>query len=595
MLDLARTSIPVARTAAANRSSSAARLEMMLPVRGPDLALLFLADARLWRTGDRRKRTSACGEESKDSGVWWLQPARVRFTTGPRHSPSEDRIMQLLHLPTALLVSAIAWASTSLAEGPVNASQPAAYFVYENAVTGFVFTLNAVQNTGDLYIHMHGPWNRAWIGCGIGTRMDDSLMMISYAAANGTGVTTSPRFATGHSEPSWISSDYIEKIYDDTYAPNANTVKRAGFGNMIAHFICRNCSSIVDIDFTSTKQPFIWAMGPVQDMLDDRQDAPLVRHEIFGRFTMDMTKATSNDTGRVPAPNLWTQQAVADDNTFGQEWASDPFDVQHDSDRAVPAHAAMMVIAFVLIFPLGAVLLRAVKSVMVHLVTQLIGCVFVIAGFGTAVWISTEYNRTKHFQDPHQIIGLLICAFLLIQLGLGLAHHLIFKKTEKPTILGKIHMFLGPAILLLAIVNGGLGFRLAGERERNIVIYAVVVGVVTLVFLGFRTWLHFLSAPRRYRPESEEIDPYAAVDFYAAQKSPFAVDENGALKSPFFPPSMYAPTTPHYGPESPYSFSDNRGYEMEMSRHDASYFPAAVTPGEVYVPIPKAYYDDGRA
>lgn len=529
--------------------------------------------------------------------------------------------MRFSHVRPALLAIAISWASAVLALDPVNASQPAGYFVYENSVTGFVFTVNAVQNTGDLYIHMHGPWDRAWIGCGIGTRMDDSLMMISYASANGTGVTTSPRFATGHSEPSWISNDYIEKIYDDTYAPNANTVKRKGYGNMIAHFICRNCSSIANLDFTSTEQPFIWAMGPVRTMMDDSQDAPLLRHEIYGRFTMDMTKATSNDTGRVPAPNLWTEDAVAADNTFGKQWASDAFDVHHDSDRAVPAHAAMMIIAFVFVFPLGAIVLRVMKSVMLHLIAQLVGCVFVVAGFGTAVWISTEYNRvssfsiytheifhltilqSKHFQDIHQIIGLLVCAFLLIQLGLGLAHHLIFKKTEKPTAIGKVHMFLGPAILILAIVNGGLGFRLAMDDSDDIIIYAVVVGVVALTFIGIRGYLYFKSAPRRYRPESEseEVDPYAAIDFYKNQKSPFEFDEYGALKSPFMPKSMHLPPTPHFAPESPCSFSDRRGYDMEMSQASPGYFPHPSpgyfpqTPGEVYVPIPKAYYDDGRA
>jgi len=56
-------------------------------------------------------------------------------------------------------------------------------------------------------------------------------------------------------------------------------------------------------------------------------------------------------------------------------------------------------------------------------------------------------------------------AGLLIQLGLGLLHHAIFVRTKQPTIIGRIHFFLGPSIMLLGLINIGVGFNFAGKTS----------------------------------------------------------------------------------------------------------------------------------
>ena len=72
--------------------------------------------------------------------------------------------------------------------------------------------------------------------------------------------------------------------------------------------------------------------------------------------------------------------------------------------------------------------------------------------------------------------------------------------------MGKIHLFLGPFIMVLGVVNGGLGFNFAG----NIWAwkpYVVIVLLVAIVFLGIRAFTHFC----RGRSKKREVDRTAGI------------------------------------------------------------------------------------
>jgi len=73
--------------------------------------------------------------------------------------------------------------------------------------------------------------------------------------------------------------------------------------------------------------------------------------------------------------------------------------------------------------------------------------------------------------------------------------------------LGKIHLILGPAVMFLALINGGLGFNLAGNSHYSIP-YAAVVVILGLLFVAIRAWLLFRNVPRTYKPDRESIDEY---------------------------------------------------------------------------------------
>lgn len=75
--------------------------------------------------------------------------------------------------------------------------------------------------------------------------------------------------------------------------------------------------------------------------------------------------------------------------------------------------------------------------------------------------------QSKHYNSYHQIIGFIVLAGLVVQLGLGLIHHAFYMKSKQPTPFGRIHFFLGPFIIIMGIINGGLGIHFAGKKATS--------------------------------------------------------------------------------------------------------------------------------
>jgi hypothetical protein len=94
-------------------------------------------------------------------------------------------------------------------------------------------------------------------------------------------------------------------------------------------------------------------------------------------------------------------------------------------------------------------------------------------------------------ESPHAIIGILIFIFLWMQPLLGFIHHSNFKKFQRRTGASFIHLWIGRVAITLGIINGGLGFLLAGTYNAGVKLYAVLaafiwIGYVAAVFLGER-------------------------------------------------------------------------------------------------------------
>jgi asparagine N-glycosylation enzyme membrane subunit Stt3 len=75
-----------------------------------------------------------------------------------------------------------------------------------------------------------------------------------------------------------------------------------------------------------------------------------------------------------------------------------------------------------------------------------------------------------------------------IQLILGTVHHVIYKRTRRATKLGKIHLYLGPLVLVLGIINAPLG-TIVGQRSQYNIPYAVVVAVLAVLFFAARIYI----------------------------------------------------------------------------------------------------------
>lgn len=79
---------------------------------------------------------------------------------------------------------------------------------------------------------------------------------------------------------------------------------------------------------------------------------------------------------------------------------------------------------------------------------------------------------------------------MILQPLFGLIHHLRFRKVQKRTIWTWIHMWYGRTLIILGIINGGLGLRLAHITTPvgGKIAYGVVAGISGLAFLGLIVW-----------------------------------------------------------------------------------------------------------
>ena len=295
-----------------------------------------------------------------------------------------------------------------------------AVFIYKGEKgTQLIFALNADSSTGDLYFHLSSPSGNAWVGVGIGSEMSDSLMLIAYPDASTRGVTISPRTTTGHVEPTYQESLKIEKKGDNTVTGNVDENGPNGPGgpsddpeySIIAEGVCRNCSvwDSEKFDITSDAQPFIFAVGPPYPIIaSDSQDASLSQHSFIGHFTMDMTVATSSSGGSVPQGPF-----------IKSSHASTALATKSTTDLGSRIHGLVMCIVFVLLLPLGSLILRVWNKVNAHAGVQVVGLVLFCVAFAGGCIAAKKFNKSKHFDSTHQVVGILILLALFSQLALG--------------------------------------------------------------------------------------------------------------------------------------------------------------------------------
>ncbi|KAK3075142.1 hypothetical protein LTR53_001826 [Teratosphaeriaceae sp. CCFEE 6253] len=414
-------------------------------------------------------------------------------------------------LPLAITPLLFAFFGLTIADNHTSTDPPSSVFTYsqndgENGVGNavFIFALNVDQSTSDVYFHMSAPAGNTWMGVGFSPKgdMQDSLIFMAYPTS-------------GHSEPSYYDNIKCDKIWANDLKDGNEVTNNGDASAMTVNAVCRNATkwSTGALDLTSKTQPMIFAVGPASDshgrgpsLHSDSLSADLDRHTGYGGFTMDIAQATSSDssTAGIPLPDASGNYAL-----FGATSSNS----KDDNDPAPRIHGFIMCLTFVVIFPVGALILRSLQRVILHAVVQAIGLFLVCCATAGGIVISTQYNRSKHFASAHQILGILLLLALLSQLGLGIVHHRLFKQTQHPTMMGKIHRYLGPTVILFGIVNAPLGFVLAGN-PRLCLPYAVVLLLMVIVYVSVRFGAKICCRGRQRRKQQQQQQQGGAAEGY---------------------------------------------------------------------------------
>ncbi|OAR01522.1 hypothetical protein LLEC1_07202 [Akanthomyces lecanii] len=393
----------------------------------------------------------------------------------------------------ALAALAPSFATAEDADNPSGQST----FISPDKDLGFAFTIGD-EDVNDYFVTMRLRTSRSWGAVGLGSDdMPGALYFVMYLNDKADNVTFSPRLAYGNYEPYF----YDEMRWE--YLPGTGV--KDGYATL--SFRCIECQNWPGansgkgyLDLNSNSQKSIWAVGPRQKLRSDDQQAALRYHESHGVFSIDMARTK----GVADAPAL-TDKSV-DEGITQVEHATKLFDVKSSM------HAALMTLAILVLFPLGIVLLRVGRWASWHGANQAVALIVVLAGFGMGIATSSHYNRSKHFNSAHQIVGILVVAFLLGQFTLGVMHHLEYRQTRAPTKYGKIHVWLGNGVLLLAVFNMLYGYFFA---MNYIAALALCVTVMVLCLAALFLSIRQIRAAKKRR---------IAAAFGAAQAATYGDD-----------------------------------------------------------------------
>ncbi|KAI2472406.1 hypothetical protein F4781DRAFT_428377 [Annulohypoxylon bovei var. microspora] len=189
------------------------------------------------------------------------------------------------------------------------------------------------------------------------------------------------------------------------------------------------------------------------------------------------------------------------------------------------AHGIIAALCFAILFPAGAILMRIIPgrhAWWIHALFQVVAYILYIAAAALGIRLvqmikippSGSSLLESSSTNAHPIIGLVILAVLFFQPPLGFIHHSKFKRLGRRTAWSHAHLWIGRLTLTLGVINGGLGLQLARASESVIIAYAVVAGIIWLIWVLVavvgESRRRRKASPRRGQPRVPETRAYVA-------------------------------------------------------------------------------------
>ncbi|RMZ78345.1 hypothetical protein DV738_g3863, partial [Chaetothyriales sp. CBS 135597] len=404
----------------------------------------------------------------------------------------------------------LAWSLLLLLGLASAADPPSASWVRGGGANNVSLAVNVPDNSTDaLFFHFNAPASiSSWAAFGFGDQMNDALMFVVYASADGQSVTVSPRLGNSHNQP-----QYTDNVTVTLFGGSGIT---NGVFNVNA--MCTGCRSWSggSLDVTSTSADMIWALGPARILASSDVDANIVQHQVYGNIQMNLVEATG--LGGVPIVGTGTNGSSSNSGSVG--WSVTP---------GTAAHAGLMILAFLVAFPGGFLFLRLFNRVWLHLGIQSAGVVMVILGTAAGIVVSKKDQIHPKIDSGHQILGIVILVLILAAWTLGFVSHLIFRRTGQPAKLMIGHRVVAPLAITLGLVNVCIGFNFAGNNKP-------IIGFIVLIIIMVIIVSSSILIKRRRAVRKAALNTPAAMNFREGQE---AGRTQGAA-----PPSYSTPAVP---------------------------------------------------
>lgn len=190
----------------------------------------------------------------------------------------------------------------------------------------------------------------------------------------------------------------------------------------------------------NANQPFIWAVGPNKAITSNEINYAIQEHSQYGVFFANMPQSQ----------NIQIDDPVF--SGFANRNVKPQPGVYHN---LIVVHATLLFAAFLIVFPAAVVGLRLnlENSFRLHWMSQVFGSVGVLVGLTVAIVTSIIGIRYAHLHEPHQIVGILICLSVGLQVYLGRMHHIHHVLEQKRTWYSHAHFILGRLAMYGGMVN----------------------------------------------------------------------------------------------------------------------------------------------
>ncbi|PFH57166.1 hypothetical protein XA68_15426 [Ophiocordyceps unilateralis] len=371
----------------------------------------------------------------------------------------------------------------------------------------------------DLYMSMSVTRSSSpalgWTAIGTGPVMAGSLMFIVYGdPGSGSNPMVSIRTVNGHRQPHLVQKQDMAgadiRLLQTTWLSSSD----AEYSAQIA-LVCYSCDLWPGLSLSAASQPWIWAWNKKQQFQAYSSDAELDMHAHhagnggWGSFFVDMGRSLSDDVGYPSLPPIRPGIAMVGSWEGGRMGM-----LNSPSANPLPRlHGLCMLTAFLLLFPLGIVIIRSgmKEAFRRHWILQASAAGLVTVGVGLAIAIRLSDHDDDDASTRHQVLGGTTAVLVLAQSVAGYQHHVLYVRLRQRTCVSYLHIWLGRLCLVggwAAILNvPGLGPSWS-------------IATLSIMFLeaaGLVTWIY--ASKRRERGSKQGVSEFqdSLTDHFSLQ------------------------------------------------------------------------------
>lgn len=229
----------------------------------------------------------------------------------------------------------------------------------------------ASSGSGNVFFQLQAPNSYSWVGLGIGSQMRGADIFLIYTDGSGN-VTLSTRSGTDHVMPEYVDMDGVELLEGSGVED----------GQMTANIRCSSCGSL-DLS-ASNSWIAAWHSGDALDSSDTSEGINIHTGETV--FSVDFAQASITSDS-----NPFVGDAA--DENGANDPGSDNGGVSSGGGggpNLALIHGIIMLVAFVFMYPLGAILMPVVGRWYVHAGWQTIAFFLMWAGFGIGYVVAKD-------------------------------------------------------------------------------------------------------------------------------------------------------------------------------------------------------------